>query len=41
MTNKELARWLREKPTRECGRHICTTYWLLDKELEEWEKVEE
>lgn len=24
-----------------CGRHICTTYWLLDKELEEWEKVEE
>lgn len=25
----------------ECGRHICTTYWLLDKELEEWEKVEE
>lgn len=27
--------------TTECNRHICTTYWLSDKELEEWEKVEE
>lgn len=25
----------------EGNRHICTTYWLSDKELEEWEKVEE
>ena len=25
----------------EGGRHICTTYWLSDKELENWEKVEE
>lgn len=25
----------------ECGRHICTTYWLSDKELEEYEKVED
>lgn len=21
--------------------HVCTTYWLSDKELENWEKVEE
>lgn len=27
--------------TTECNVHICTTYWLSDKELEEWEKVEE
>ena len=25
----------------EGNRHICTTYWLSDKELENWEKVEE
>lgn len=25
----------------EGDRHICTTYWLSDKELENWEKVEE
>lgn len=24
----------------ECGKHICTTYWLSDKELKEYEKVE-
>ena len=27
--------------TTECNVHICTTYSLSDKELEEWEKVEE
>ena len=30
MTNKELARWLREKPTRECkylnSEYICSTF---------------
>ena len=25
----------------EGNRHICTTYWLSDKELENWKKVEE
>ncbi len=34
MTNKELARWLREKPTRECkwtsDDHVCSTYGYVE-----------
>lgn len=40
MTNKELARWLREKPTRECkylnSEYICSTF-----EYREWKQDEE
>ena len=43
MTNKELARWLREKPTRECkyqtSNYICSTFdyreYVQDEELQE------
>ena len=35
MTNKELARWLREKPTRECkylnSEYICSTFEYIER----------
>ena len=43
MTNKELSRWLREKPTRECkyltSSYICSTFdyreFMQDEEVQE------
>ena len=43
MTNKELSRWLREKPTRECkylnSEYICSTFeyreYMQDEEVSE------
>ena len=49
MTNKELSRWLREKPTRECkylnSEYICSTFeyreYCQDKEVHEDIRIRE
>ena len=49
MTNKELSRWLREKPTRECkylnSEYICTTFdyreYMQDEEVSEDIRIRE
>ena len=49
MTNKELSRWLREKPTRECkylnSEYICSTFeyreYCQDKEVHEDMRIRE
>ena len=49
MTNKELSRWLREKPTRECkylnSEYICSTFeyreYVQDEEVHEDMRIRE
>ena len=49
MTNKELSRWLREKPTRECkyltSEYICSTFeyreYVQDEEVHEDIRIRE
>ena len=49
MTNKELSRWLREKPTRECkylnSEYICSTFeyreYVKDEEVHEDMRIRE
>ena len=49
MTNKELSRWLREKPTRECkylnSEYICSTFeyreYMQDEEVSEDMRIRE
>ena len=49
MTNKELSRWLREKPTRECkyltSEYVCSTFeyreYMQDEEVSEDMRIRE